>query len=119
MQVMRGHESGAEVVDQRSRPFGDFDKEGQIARLEAGSGLYPPNLRIIRSDPIATSSRGRVFRLLVGSSGDDAIELPRVYLVIVEDGGVTRAEYFDYDDVDAAVARFDELTSTTDGVPEL
>ena len=112
----------AEVLDHRSRSFGDFDKGGQIARLESGRGLYPPDLRILRSDPIETSSLGGVFRLLTGSSGEDAIELPRVYLVIVEDGVVTRAEYFDSDsdDVDAAVARFDELTSTTDdGVPEL
>ena len=100
------------VMDHRGISFPETDKAGQIERIKAMRELAPNDVRLQHCRIHAGTDRGAVAKHSDGVVGRRCRgEFPRLCMLLVADGVVARLEYFEPDALDAALARFEELTS--------
>ncbi len=106
--------AGAEFVDRRTgvQNFGTIDVDGWVERSEAVWRVQPTTWADTTAI-IAHNARGLV---MVGGMRDaDGNRWDLLALTIIDNGLVTRSEFFDPADLEAAVARFEELTAPPTG----
>jgi class 3 adenylate cyclase len=104
------HAPGVEFVDHRRGRFGLYDaRDDLLGDIPAMTDVAPDGRTMALA--VHPAPHGIVVLLHTESTSDDGghLEEPLVYLVIIEDGLITRGELFDDTDLEAARARLAEL----------
>jgi hypothetical protein len=99
------------VIDHQELGFGTFDREAAITAF-AIAAQRPNGFVVVVEEIVALDSHGSVVRsseLEVNAAGGET-ELANLTVTTVEGDRVSRVEFFAADDVEAALARYRELT---------
>ena len=105
-----------ELIDHRSASLPTMDR--------AALGRLGPTMResmgpfvMLATEHLRVTSAGVVDRVVTVTS-EGGYQLRAIWMAVLRDGKVAHIEAFDYDDVDAALRRFEELTSPDKRVSE-
>jgi ketosteroid isomerase-like protein len=96
-------------VDHRPGSFGRLDKAGHLDRMRARHDVAPA-FQLIVSTIYRLTDVGIVGRVRITDT-DSVGEWDYAMIILGKGDQVTRMEYFEIEDLDAALARFDELTA--------
>ena len=106
------------LVDHRPASFGELRAEEYLESLLLVRDLLPEAHYAVRSFPILRADASLNEIALVGTTAEGTpIEMVFYGVVLLKDGRATRIEFFDDDHYAAALARFHELTETSDPAP--
>ena len=98
-------------VDHRLASFDSLDRAGQIERVRSLHDVAP-GFEMVIAGMNRLTELGAVVRVRVTAT-DSTGEWDYAAVVLFTDGLFTRIEYFEFDDIDTALARFDELIADT------
>ncbi|HYZ68086.1 MAG TPA: BTAD domain-containing putative transcriptional regulator [Mycobacterium sp.] len=104
------HLADASYVNHRELGIEGADTADYLTSIRMFASLVP-NLRSEAAEVLAYSAKGLVaYMVLKGTSTDGvAIEIPHIHLALLDGDRVTHFETFDPEQLDQALARFDEL----------
>jgi hypothetical protein len=96
-------------VDHRPSSFGKLDRAGTVDRARSLHEVLAPGFEIVNTEIHRVTDRGVVTRTRTSDPGSIG-EWDYANVYVVAGDRLSRIEYFDFEDLDGALARFDELT---------